>query len=74
MQVLLFCSSVHKLLPAGVGGHLGEDESGQKFWRLFYIRKEKYRPATPTAAALSRSGYPPWILKGGVEWRALAKD
>ena len=30
-----------------------------------YIRKGKYRPATPTtaAAAPSRSGDPPWILK-----------
>ena len=35
-----------------------------------YIRKEKYRPATTTpatatttATAVSRSGYPPWILK-----------
>ena len=33
-----------------------------------YIRKEKYRPATTPAAPMSRSGYPPWILKrGGVE-------
>ena len=37
------------------------------------IRKEKYRPATTTTtpaatATLSRSGYPPWILKrGGLE-------
>ena len=35
---------------------------------LSYIRKEKYRPATTTpatatATAVSRSGYPLWILK-----------
>ena len=36
---------------------------------LSYIRKGKYRPATTTpATAVSRSGYPPWILKrGGLE-------
>ena len=36
---------------------------------ISYIRKEKYLPATtPAAAAVSRSGYPPWILKrGGLE-------
>ena len=36
-----------------------------------YIRKGKYRPATTTttpAPPVSRSGYPPWILKrGGLE-------
>ena len=29
-----------------------------------YIRKETYRPATtPSADPISRTGYPPWILK-----------
>ena len=38
------------------------------YWES-YIRKEKYCPATTTPAAaatpVSRSGYPPWVLKWG---------
>ena len=30
---------------------------------LSYIRKDKYRPATTPTPPVSRSGYPPWILK-----------
>ena len=42
-------------------------------YRVSNIRKRKYSPATTAAAAaapapVSRSGYPPWILKrGGLE-------
>ena len=30
---------------------------------LSYIRKDKYCPATTPTPPVSRSGYPPWILK-----------
>ena len=44
----------------------------ERIFNISYIRKGKYRPATTTtttpAATVSRSGYPPWILKrGGLE-------